>query len=89
MGIHERTDGKIGVKGKETDMQYEGWEGFISGKWSEGEVNVRDFIQRNYTPYEGDEAFLAPPTEATKKLWQMVLSFWRCCWWVPSTASTW
>lgn len=54
-------------------MQYEGWEGFISGKWSEGEVNVRDFIQRNYTPYEGDEAFLAPPTEATKKLWQMVL----------------
>ena len=54
-------------------MQYEGWEGFISGKWSEGEVNVRDFIQRNYTPYEGDESFLAPPTEATKKLWQMVL----------------
>lgn len=53
-------------------MQYEGWEGFIGGKWSEN-INVRDFIQRNYTPYEGDEGFLAPPTEATKKLWQQVL----------------
>ena len=49
------------------------WEGFISGKWSDDEVNVRDFIQRNYTPYEGDDEFLAPATEATRKLWDEVL----------------
>ncbi|HAC11057.1 MAG TPA: formate acetyltransferase, partial [Clostridiales bacterium] len=52
-------------------MQYEGWEGFKSGAW-ENEVNVRDFIQNNYTPYEGDGAFLAPATENTKKLWAIV-----------------
>ena len=49
---------------------YKGWEGFIPGKWCSDEVNVRDFIQNNYTPYEGDSSFLAPATEATKKLWQ-------------------
>ncbi|MBQ3235417.1 MAG: formate C-acetyltransferase [Clostridia bacterium] len=53
--------------------QYKGWEGFIPGKWSNDEINVRDFIQRNYTPYEGDDAFLAPATDATKKLWEMVM----------------
>ncbi len=53
-------------------MQYKGWEGFVPGKWSNDEVNVRDFIQRNYTPYEGDGKFLAPATEATKKLWEIV-----------------
>ena len=51
---------------------YKGWEGFVPGKWME-EVNVRDFIQRNYTPYHGDESFLAGPTEATVKLWNEVL----------------
>ena len=51
---------------------YKGWEGFVPGKWME-EVNVRDFIQRNYTPYFGDESFLAGPTEATTKLWDEVL----------------
>lgn len=54
-------------------MQYKGWEGFVPGKWSGDEVDVRDFIQRNYTPYEGDGSFLAPATEATKKLWDIVL----------------
>ncbi len=49
------------------------WEGFVSGKWSDDEVNVRDFIQRNYTPYEGDDSFLAPATDATKKLWDKVM----------------
>lgn len=49
------------------------WEGFVSGKWSDDEVNVRDFIQRNYTPYEGDDSFLAPATGATKKLWDKVM----------------
>ena len=53
-------------------MQYKGWEGFIPGKWCSDEVDVRDFIQRNYTPYEGDASFLAPATEATKKLWAIV-----------------
>ena len=53
-------------------MQFKGWEGFIPGKWCNDEIDVRDFIQRNYTPYEGDAKFLAPATEATKKLWQIV-----------------
>ena len=47
-------------------------EKFVSGKW-EQEINVRDFIQKNYTPYEGDSSFLADATDATKKLWQ------ECC----------
>ena len=45
---------------------------FIGGKWQQ-EINVRDFIQKNYTPYEGDSSFLAEATDATKKLWQ------ECC----------
>lgn len=49
------------------------WEGFKEGKWSNGHVNVRDFIQKNFTPYYGDESFLAGPTENTKKLWEQVL----------------
>ena len=53
-------------------IQYKGWEGFVPGKWCNDEVDVRDFIQRNYTPYEGDGSFLAPATEATKKLWNIV-----------------
>lgn len=53
-------------------LEAEGWEGFVPGKWQK-EVEVRDFIQRNYTPYEGDDTFLAAPTQDTKDLWQMVL----------------
>ncbi len=48
------------------------WEGFVGGHWTK-EINVRDFIQKNYTPYEGDESFLAEPTEATTKLWADVM----------------
>ena len=44
------------------------WDGFTEGRWSSSSVNVRDFIKKNYTPYEGDESFLAGPTEATKQL---------------------
>jgi len=44
------------------------WAGFTSGLWHK-EINVRDFIQQNYEPYEGDGSFLAPATERTKKLW--------------------
>ena len=53
-------------------MKFEQWEGFEKGDW-QNEINVRDFIQRNYTPYEGDSTFLAGPTEKTKKLWDEVL----------------
>ncbi len=47
---------------------FEQWQGFSGSLWKE-EVNVRDFIQTNYKPYNGDESFLAGPTEATNKLW--------------------
>ena len=47
---------------------FEQWHGFKGRKWME-EINTRDFIQNNYTPYDGDESFLAGPTEATNKLW--------------------
>ena len=47
---------------------FEEWNGFEGRIWKE-EVNVRDFIQKNYKPYDGDESFLAAPTEATNKLW--------------------
>lgn len=53
-------------------MQYQAWEGFVPGKWNDDEVNVRDFIQRNYTPYEGDDAFLSEATAATKSLWKEI-----------------
>ncbi len=53
-------------------MEATGWNGFVGGKWQK-EVNVRDFIQKNYTPYEGDDEFLAEPTQNTKDLWQQVL----------------
>ena len=57
---------------KLNSLDAEGWEGFVPGKWQK-EVEVRDFIQKNYTPYEGDDTFLADPTQDTKDLWQMVL----------------
>ncbi|MBQ8708047.1 MAG: formate C-acetyltransferase [Succinivibrionaceae bacterium] len=47
------------------------WKGFKAGAWQDG-VNTRDFIQTNYTPYEGDGSFLQGPTEATKQLWSKV-----------------
>ncbi|MBP0985249.1 MAG: formate C-acetyltransferase [Oscillospiraceae bacterium] len=46
----------------------EQWEGFKGSKWRE-EINTRDFIQNNYTPYDGDESFLAGPADSTNKLW--------------------
>ncbi|MGN0428424.1 MAG: formate C-acetyltransferase [Agathobacter sp.] len=49
-------------------VDFEEWDGFEGRLWKE-EINVRDFIQKNYTPYEGDESFLAPATEATDRLW--------------------
>ena len=48
------------------------WDGFVGGNWQKA-IDVRDFIQRNYTPYDGDDSFLAGPTEATTKLWADVM----------------
>ena len=56
--------------------QQEAWAGFVGGNW-EHEIDVRDFIQRNYTPYDGDESFLAGPTEATTKLWGEVMDLFQ------------
>ncbi|MBQ4465271.1 MAG: formate C-acetyltransferase [Oscillospiraceae bacterium] len=53
------------------------WEGFEPGRWSNTSVNVRDFILKNYTPYDGDESFLEGPTEATTKLWEQVMDLSR------------
>ncbi|OFS19002.1 formate acetyltransferase [Corynebacterium sp. HMSC04H06] len=51
------------------DLKFDAWKGFETGPWTEG-IDVRDFIQRNYTPYEGDSSFLAGPTEKTKRTFQ-------------------
>ncbi|EMR0737911.1 MULTISPECIES: formate C-acetyltransferase [Citrobacter] len=57
-----------------SDMLYaEAWNGFKGTDWKE-EINVRDFIQHNYTPYEGDESFLAEATSATTALWEKVMA---------------
>ena len=52
------------------------WRGFKKGKWDKT-INVRDFIQNNYTPYEGDSSFLADATESTKKLWSKVIDLYQ------------
>lgn len=51
---------------------FEQWKGFKGGRW-QTEIDVRDFIMKNFTPYEGNEDFLEGPTEATKKLWEQVM----------------
>ncbi|WP_417230599.1 formate C-acetyltransferase, partial [Thermophilibacter sp.] len=56
--------------------QQEAWAGFVGGNW-EHEIDVRDFIQKNYTPYDGDESFLAGPTENTTKLWDEVMDLFQ------------
>lgn len=50
----------------------EEWISFNKGNWTK-EIDVRDFIQKNYTPYDGDDAFLAGPTKATQTLWEQVM----------------
>ena len=59
---------ETGVTYPVTEELKQAWRGFEGRKWRE-DVNVREFIQSNYTMYDGDESFLAPPTEATNKLW--------------------
>src|SRR5215510_1633602 len=55
----------------ETTQKAAPWRGFRGGLW-QTEINVRDFIQQNYEPYEGDESFLAPATERTTKIWEQL-----------------
>ena len=57
-------------------MKFDQWNNFKKGDW-ESEINVRDFIQKNYTPYEGDSSFLSGTTEKTKKLWNEVLELYK------------
>ncbi|MBR0491723.1 MAG: formate C-acetyltransferase [Clostridia bacterium] len=57
-------------------MEYKQWQGFKGGEWQEV-INVRDFIQNNYTPYEGDSSFLEGATEKTLKLWDKVLKLYE------------
>ncbi|MEI3411394.1 MAG: formate C-acetyltransferase [Clostridia bacterium] len=57
-------------------MEFKQWENFKCGDW-QSEINVRDFIQKNYTPYEGDSSFLAKPTAKTEKLWNEVLELYK------------
>ena len=55
---------------------YPGWEGFKKATWS-NEINVRSFIRHNYTPYDGDDSFLADPTQDTLELWDQVMDLTR------------
>ena len=57
-------------------MRFDAWKGFEQGRW-EKEIDVRNFIQLNYTPYEGTDEFLTMPTENTKKLWEKVLDLYK------------
>lgn len=57
-------------------MNFKQWEGFQNGDW-QSEIDVRGFIQTNYTPYEGDANFLSAPTDKTKKLWEEVLELYK------------
>ena len=57
-------------------MDFKEWDSFIPGDWKNS-INVRDFIQKNYTPYEGDDSFLEPATPTTEKLWKEVLDLFE------------
>lgn len=57
-------------------MKFEQWNGFTDGSWTDS-IDVRGFIQKNYTPYTGDDSFLADATEKTKKLWDIVLDLYK------------
>ena len=59
------------------DVNCSAWKGFRTGEWRHL-VNVRNFIQKNYTPYAGDESFLAPTSERTQKVWDKSQGDLRC-----------
>ena len=56
--------------------QHEAWKGFKGDLWRK-EINVRDFIMNNYTPYEGDDSFLVPSTERTQKVWDKLTEMFK------------
>ena len=64
---------QVGAEVVLTEDQSIAWRNFTHGNWNHA-IDVRDFVQKNYTPYEGDESFLAGPTEATTKLWADVMN---------------
>ena len=57
-------------------MDFNEWNNFKTGDWTK-EINVRNFIQLNYTPYEGDSSFLAEATDRTRQLWDIVLDLYK------------
>ena len=57
-------------------MKFDEWKDFTPGNW-ENEIDVRNFIQKNYSPYEGNESFLADATDTTKQLWNKVLELYK------------
>ena len=57
-------------------MKFDEWKEFKEGRW-QNHIDVRDFIQKNYTPYEGDDSFLTDATDKTKKLWDEVLELYK------------
>jgi len=57
-------------------MEFKQWDGFNKGNWTET-IDVREFIQKNYTPYEGDDSFLSNATDKTTKLWNIVLDLYK------------
>ncbi len=64
------------IQERSENMDFKQWQNFKNGKWKSS-IDVRDFIQNNYTPYEGDDSFLVGPTERTKKLWDDVLDLYE------------
>ena len=57
-------------------MNFKQWENFEKGEWTK-EIDVRNFIQKNYTPYDGNEDFLSPVSAKTKSLWDKVLELYE------------
>ncbi len=64
------------IENKEMNAKQDPWKGFAGGVWQD-KVDVRDFIQQNYTPYEGTDEFLAGPTDRTKAVWAQVLELMK------------
>ncbi|WP_082733967.1 formate C-acetyltransferase [Polycladidibacter hongkongensis] len=75
MGVHQDIDKAASLPFLNDDMPA-CYKGFVKGDWNK-EIDVRNFIQLNYTPYEGDAKFLAGPTDATNKLWEVCLELMK------------
>ena len=66
-------------------MTFEQWNGFVEGDW-QSSINVRDFIDKNYTPYEGDDSFLQGPTDRTKRVFEKFEGFPEIEYWTSGCA---